>query len=96
MKNAMIALFQLLSAAAIAAVMFTVGIVLLASSALLAPWLQTLSGYPVAAAGLILVGTFGSFASADVIAVKEIGIGLAVGVLIDSTIVRVIMVSCER
>src|SRR6185503_6217700 len=31
-------------------------------------------------------------ASANVVAVKEIGIGLAVGVLIDSTIVRVIMV----
>jgi RND superfamily putative drug exporter len=46
----------------------------------------------ITAAGLVLVGTFGSFASADVVAVKEIGIGLAVGVLIDSTIVRVIMV----
>jgi hypothetical protein len=46
----------------------------------------------ITAAGLILVGTFGSFASASVIAVKEIGIGLAVGVLLDSTIVRVIMV----
>src|SRR5207244_4368051 len=31
-------------------------------------------------------------ATADVVAVKEIGIGLAVGVLLDSTIVRVIMV----
>src|SRR5439155_4444478 len=46
----------------------------------------------ITAAGLILVGTFGSFASADVVAVKEIGIGLPVGVLLDSTIVRVIMV----
>ncbi len=36
------------------AIMFSVGLILLASSALLAPWLQTLSGYPVAAAGLIL------------------------------------------
>ncbi len=36
------------------ALMFSVGLILLASSALLAPWLQTLSGYPVAAAGLIL------------------------------------------
>ncbi len=34
--------------------MFAVGSVLLASSALLAPWLQTLSDYPVAAAGLLL------------------------------------------
>src|SRR5438094_8433204 len=53
--------------------------------------LQNTAGV-ITAAGLILVGTFGSFASADVIAVKEIGIGLAVGVLIDSTIVRVIMI----
>lgn len=46
------------------AVMFSVGMILLASSALLAPWLQTLSGYPVAAAGLILaprgLGTMGA------------------------------------
>jgi DHA2 family multidrug resistance protein len=34
--------------------MFAVGIVLLASSALLAPYLQTLAGYPVATAGLIM------------------------------------------
>ncbi len=40
--------------AAALAVMFTVGMILLASSALLAPWLQVLAGYPVAAAGLIL------------------------------------------
>jgi pSer/pThr/pTyr-binding forkhead associated (FHA) protein len=53
--------------------------------------LQNTAGV-ITAAGLILVGTFGSFATANVVAVKEIGIGLAVGVLIDSTIVRVIMV----
>jgi RND superfamily putative drug exporter len=53
--------------------------------------LQNTAGV-ITAAGLILVGTFGSFATADVVAVKEIGIGLAVGVLLDSTIVRVIMV----
>src|SRR5256884_7337764 len=46
----------------------------------------------ITAAGLILVGTFGSVATANVVAVKEIGIGLAVGVFLDSTIVRVIMV----
>ena len=44
--------------------MFAVGSVLLASSALLAPWLQTLSNYPVAAAGLLLaprgIGTMGA------------------------------------
>lgn len=46
----------------------------------------------ITAAGLILIGTFGSFASAQVVTIKEIGIGLALGVLIDATIVRVIMV----
>ncbi len=35
-------------------VMFMIGMVLLASSALLAPWLQQLGGYPVAAAGLMM------------------------------------------
>ena len=35
-------------------VMFAVGMVLLASSALLAPWLQELGGYPVEKAGLLL------------------------------------------
>ena len=40
--------------AASLAVMFSVGLILLASAALLAPWLQTLSNYPVASAGLIL------------------------------------------
>jgi RND superfamily putative drug exporter len=46
----------------------------------------------ITAAGLILIGTFGSFAIADVVTVKEIGLGLAIGALIDSTVVRVIMV----
>ena len=36
-------------------VMFAVGMVLLASSALLAPYLQTLGGYPVRDAGLLMV-----------------------------------------
>ena len=37
------------------AMMFAVGMVLLASSALLAPYLQTLGGYPVREAGLLMV-----------------------------------------
>ncbi len=46
------------------AVMFAVGMVLLASSALLAPWLQTLAGYPVATAGLVLAPRgFGTMAA---------------------------------
>ncbi len=36
-------------------VMFAVGLVLLSSSALLAPWLQNLGGYEVAQAGLLMV-----------------------------------------
>ena len=35
-------------------IMFTIGMVLLASSALLAPYLQTLGGYPVEQAGLLM------------------------------------------
>lgn len=46
----------------------------------------------ITAAGLILIGTFGSFASANIVTIKEIGLGLAIGVFLDSTIVRVIMV----
>jgi hypothetical protein len=46
----------------------------------------------ITAAGLILIGTFGSFASANVVVVKENGLGLAIGILLDSTLVRVIMV----
>ena len=46
----------------------------------------------ITAAGLILVGTFGSFAAADIEQLKEIGLGLAIGVLLDSTVVRLIMV----
>ncbi|MGN6757565.1 MAG: MMPL family transporter, partial [Thermomicrobiales bacterium] len=46
----------------------------------------------ITAAGLILIGTFGSFSLARVISLKETGLGLAVGVLLDSTIVRIIMV----
>ena len=36
------------------AMMFAVGVALVATAALMAPWLQTLANYPVAAAGLIL------------------------------------------
>jgi len=46
----------------------------------------------ITAAGLILIGTFASFASARVVTIKEIGIGLAIGVFLDSTLVRVVMV----
>jgi RND superfamily putative drug exporter len=50
------------------------------------------TGRVVTAAGLILIGVFGSFATAGIITIKEIGLGLAIGVLIDTVIVRSIMV----
>jgi putative drug exporter of the RND superfamily len=53
--------------------------------------LQSTAGV-ITAAGLILVGTFGSFATASVVSIKEIGLGLAIGVALDTTIVRIIMV----
>jgi RND superfamily putative drug exporter len=50
------------------------------------------TGGVITAAGLILIGTFGSFATAEIVTLKEIGLGLAIGVLIDSTLVRIVMV----
>jgi RND superfamily putative drug exporter len=46
----------------------------------------------ITAAALILIGTFGSFSFGDSLVVKELGVGLAVGVFVDSTLVRVILV----
>jgi hypothetical protein len=50
------------------------------------------TGRIVTAAGLILIAVFGSFATAGIITIKEIGLGLAIGVLIDTVVVRSIMV----
>jgi DHA2 family multidrug resistance protein len=47
-------IFRDINFAASLLMMFAVGVVLLATSALLAPWLQTLGGYPVATAGLVM------------------------------------------
>ncbi len=47
-------IFRNANFSASSALMFSVGVVLLASSALLAPYLQTLAGYPVETAGLIM------------------------------------------
>jgi len=46
----------------------------------------------ITAAGLILVLTFGSFVVSNTVVLKELGLGLALGVLLDSSIVRVVMV----
>lgn len=50
------------------------------------------TGGVITAAGLILIGVFGSFATAGIVTIKEIGLGLAIGVLIDTVVVRTIMV----
>jgi RND superfamily putative drug exporter len=46
----------------------------------------------ITAAGLIMIAVFGSFALTGVLVIKEIGFGLAVAVLIDTTIVRLVLV----
>ncbi|GAC1653597.1 MAG: MMPL family transporter [Candidatus Dormibacteraceae bacterium] len=46
----------------------------------------------ITAAAVILLGTFGSFAFGKTVVIKELGIGLAAGVFIDSTLVRLILV----
>jgi hypothetical protein len=49
-------------------------------------------GGMITAAGLILIVTFAAFTTGHVLTLKELGVGLAVGVLLDSTVVRAIMV----
>jgi MFS transporter, DHA2 family, multidrug resistance protein len=68
-------------------VMFAVGMVLLAVSALLAPWLQTLGGYPVETAGLVMaprgIGTMAAMLIAGRLSSKmDPRILMAFGVLI--------------
>lgn len=46
----------------------------------------------ITAAGLIMIAVFGSFALTQVLVVKEIGFGLAVAVLLDTTLVRLVLV----
>ncbi|HUG14311.1 MAG TPA: MMPL family transporter [Thermomicrobiales bacterium] len=46
----------------------------------------------ITAAGLIMIAVFGSFALTNVLVIKEIGFGLAVAVLIDITLVRLVLV----
>jgi len=50
------------------------------------------TGGIVTTAALILIGIFLSFATAGIVTIKEIGIGLSIGILIDTTIVRMILV----
>ncbi|MFN8636611.1 MAG: MMPL family transporter [Chloroflexota bacterium] len=46
----------------------------------------------ITAAGAMMLGVFGAFALADILIIKEIGVGLAVAVFLDSTIIRIILV----
>ncbi|HEU5315003.1 MAG TPA: MMPL family transporter [Chloroflexota bacterium] len=46
----------------------------------------------ITAAGLVLVGTFASFGASRILVLKELGLGLAIGVLLDATIVRLVLV----
>lgn len=46
----------------------------------------------ITAAGIIMIAVFGSFALTNVLVIKEIGFGLAVAVLIDITLVRLVLV----
>lgn len=46
----------------------------------------------ITAAGLIMIVVFAAFAMGHVLVVKELGVGLAMAVLLDSTIIRVILV----
>ena len=46
----------------------------------------------ITAAALVMLVVFGSFAFTGVLVIKEIGVGLAVAVLVDATMVRVVLV----
>ena len=46
----------------------------------------------ITGAALIMVSVFAAFALADIITIKSIGVGMAIAVLIDATIIRVLLV----
>lgn len=50
------------------------------------------TGRLITGAALIMVGVFGGFAAADLTAMQQFGFGLAVAVILDATIVRMILV----
>jgi RND superfamily putative drug exporter len=47
---------------------------------------------PISAAAAIMVAVFGSFITADVLELKQFGFALAVGIAIDATLIRLILV----
>ncbi|MEZ4520690.1 MAG: MMPL family transporter [Thermomicrobiales bacterium] len=50
------------------------------------------TGRLITGAALIMVGVFGGFAAADLTAMQQFGFGLAVAVILDATIVRMVLV----
>ena len=50
------------------------------------------TGRLITGAALIMVAVFGGFALGDLVAMQQVGFGLAVAVLIDATIVRCVLV----
>ena len=46
----------------------------------------------ITGAALIMVSVFAAFALADVVVIKSIGVGMAIAVLLDATIIRVLLV----
>jgi RND superfamily putative drug exporter len=50
------------------------------------------TGGIVTTAAVILIGIFLSFATASIVTIKEIGIGLSIGIVVDTTVVRMILV----
>jgi RND superfamily putative drug exporter len=46
---------------------------------------------PVSMAALVMVSVFGLFATASMIEMKQMGVGLAVAILVDATLVRIVM-----
>ena len=50
------------------------------------------SGRIITAAAILIVIVFTGFAAGEVLAVKQLGVGLAIAVLVDATIVRILLV----
>jgi RND superfamily putative drug exporter len=50
------------------------------------------TGRLITGAALIMVGVFGGFAAADLTAMQQFGFGLAVAVILDATVVRMVLV----
>jgi RND superfamily putative drug exporter len=50
------------------------------------------SGRIITSAALLIVIVFSGFAAGEVLAIKQLGVGLAIAVLVDATIVRTLLV----